>query len=131
MHFNQLHYGKEHNFQQGCRALEGRQETVCQEVDIRSVCTPHPESSPSGAGRGNGYHGGTRAGSRQPQIGIRPVPKDREGHPDCPQDDSPFRGKVWLLGITPDRHPFPNRKRQAGHRGSYPLQSAETHDICP
>lgn len=100
--FNQLHYGKEHNIQQGCRALEGRQEAVCQEIDIRSVCTPHPESSHSRAGRGNGYHRGACAVPRQSQIGIRPFAEDRPGHPHRPQDDSPFRCQVRLSGVPAD-----------------------------
>ena len=114
MFLTRLHYGKEHNLQRSRRALERRQETVRQEINLRSLLPPHSESSDSGTGREDRHPGRGCPGPREPETGRRPQPEDSPGHSRGPEDDSALWLKTRPAGTASDRHRFSDGSRTAG-----------------
>ena len=90
MFLTQIHYGTKHNIQRSRRALEGGQETVCQEINLRSLLPAHSEPSATGTGGEGGCPGRGRSRTGEPETCHRPQPENRQGHPCGPKNDSPI-----------------------------------------
>ena len=98
----QLYHGTKHNIQRSRRALEGRQETVCQEINLRCLLPAHSEPPAAGTGRQGRCPGRRCAGSCEPQAGGRPQSEDGQGHSGGAQDDSPLWEQIRLVARSPD-----------------------------
>lgn len=98
----QLYYGTKHNIQRSRRALEGIQETVCQEINLRSLLLAHSEPSAAGTWREGRCPGKGRSGSGEPQTGLRPQSEDGPGYSGGSQDDSPLWSQTRLVARSPD-----------------------------